>query len=343
MSEPRNFLIVKYSSLGDIVNSIPAVRLLRRARPEAKIYWLIRAPFAGLLKHSNFIDKVIVYEGDAGVAATRKAIRDIKPLDIDVALDLQGLFKSGLISYMSGAKERISIPYTRELSSIFYTKKMGKMRFTGIHAVEENVSIIEAYTGQSIGGGYNFDFTIPAEASDKAVLLMKEARRGGAPVVVACPTTRWNSKMPGQYKFALACDKLADKYGSRTVLTGARGDYDYIEGVRKLMKSESYNLAGATDIITLAAVLKGSDVVITCDSGAMHVAAAVGANVVAIFGPTNPDYVGPFTKKRRVVQRVLDCRECRKRDCSDHKCMDAITPDDMAKAASELLEESSKR
>ncbi|MBI5598482.1 MAG: glycosyltransferase family 9 protein [Deltaproteobacteria bacterium] len=329
-----NILIVKYSSLGDVVNAVPAVNLLRRERPKALVYWLLRKEYAGLISANPCVDGVIVYER----GGFRDVVKKIRALKIDVAIDLQGLFKSGLIGYLSGAKTRVSFPHTREGSSVFYTQRLGLKR-EGVHAVMENLSVIEEFTGKRCGSGHVSGISLNGAATEKAALLIG----GGVPFVAVSPTSRWRTKMWGQGAFTSLADMLIENSGVRVFFTGADSDRGYIEGILKGMKHQAINLAGRTDLKTLAGVFRAARLVVSCDSGSMHLASAVGAPVVAVFGPTDPRYTGPFGKNSLVVTAPVDCSPCRKRNCGDMKCMARVTPEMVFDGARRFLGEKYER
>jgi len=331
--DSKNILIVKYSSLGDIVNAIPAVKFLRHRSPKARIYWLVKREYLSLLCGEAFVDDIIVYE-KGGLTSIIKKIRSLK---IDTVIDLQGIFKSGLIGYLSGASRRVSFPHTREGSSVFYTERLGLER-KDIHAVTENLSVIEGLVGESFRGSHDFGISLNGAAEEKALELLKGIKRAG-PLVAVSSTSRWKTKMWGAGNFAVLSDMLVERMNADVVFTGAEADFSYIEDIRKGMKTPSFNLAGKTDLKTLAWVFKKAGLVISCDSGAMHLASATGAPVIAIFGPTDPRYTGPFGRNSAVITKGMDCSPCRKRRCPDLRCMEEITPRTVFEGAGKFLSE----
>ncbi len=337
MFEGLNLLVIKYSSLGDVINAVPAVRLLKRNCPDSRIYWLLNREYEGLLSGARYIDEIVVY-GGRGLGATLDVVRKIRSLRIDVVIDLQGLFKSGLIGYLSGARERVCFPHTREFSSIFYTRRLGLERGSGVHAVVENASVVEELVDGRAGATYEFDLPVDEAAIERAGCMVKDGTGGDGPLVVISPTSRWATKRWGAERFARLGDLLAGDGGARVVFTGAAGDLDYIEGIREGMKNPALNLAGKTDIKTLVAVLKAADLVVSCDSGPMHIASAVGTPVVAIFGPTDPGYTGPFGGRSVVITSGAECSPCRRRRCEDMRCMKDIRVEEVYEKAVRSLE-----
>jgi lipopolysaccharide heptosyltransferase II len=317
ITENSTILIIKYSSLGDIINAIPAVRFLRSEAPGTKIYWLVKKPYASLISGNNFIDGVIVFD------ISFETIKEIRKLKPDIAIDLQGLLKSGFTSYLSGAPERICYPHTREGSSIFYTKIIGMKRHR-IHAVMENLSVIETFLNKKCNT-IDFSPEISEEALQKAKKLI--GINNARPVILISPTSRWKTKMWEWKRFAELADKLNERLNASIIFIGAPNEAAYIETIKNSMKNNAVNLAGKTDVTTLAAVIKQADMLISCDSGSMHIASAVGTSVAAIFGPTDPVHTGPFSDKSIVLKADIPCAPCRKRTCKTMLCMNALHPE----------------
>lgn len=335
MFKGQNILIIKYSSLGDIINALPAIKFLRQQCPETRIYWLLKKEYAGLFSDDPLQDSIVVYSGNNYKAAAG-LINRLRTLNIDIAIDLQGLLKSALLGYMSGASARYCFPHTREGSDIFYTKKLGYHR-KDVHAVRENLSVMEELTGRKMEGRYDFEIVLKAAVMDKARGLMKQPQGEKRPAIIISPTSRWQSKMWGQDRFARLSDMFIDAMGAYIFFTGTAKDSGYIEDIRHKMKNTSVNLAGRTDLKTLAGVIKEADLVISCDSGAMHLAAAMDTPVAAIFGPTNPKQTGPFAEKSVVVSSGAACAPCRKRKCSSMVCMTSLAPETVYEKAEALL------
>lgn len=335
-----NVLVVKYSSLGDIINAVPAVKLLRAGLPDARIHWLVNKAYAPLLEDAPFVDEVIVSEG-RGLGPTLKAISLLRSRRIDLAVDLQGLLKSALIGFCSGAKRRVSFPYTREGSAIFYNEKIGKSRREGVHAVVENASVVAGILGRDLPADLSTEISIGKTAIAKAESLIKDAS-GSGPLVALSPTSRWDSKMWGAAGFASLADMFIEKNDARVVFTGTPDDHGYIKGIVKKMKGKAINLAGKTDIKTLVAVFKLADIYVGCDSGATHIAASQGTKVVAVFGPTDPAYTGPYGDNAEVVSMKVDCSPCRKRECKDMRCMHRVSTNMVYDAAIIRLQPSDK-
>jgi len=330
-----NVLVVKYSSLGDIINAVPAVKLLRAGMPGARIYWLINKAYAPLIEDAPFVDEVVATEG-RGLGPTLKAISLLRSRRVELVVDLQGLLKSALIGYFTGASRRVSFPYTREGSGAFYNEKIGRSRREGVHAVVENASVVAGLLRMEMPELLSTEVTVGTGAAGEAEELIKEAK-GDGPLVALSPTSRWDSKMWGAKEFAMLADRLIEKNNARVVFTGTSDDHGYIRGVIKKMRGRAINLAGKTGIKQLAAVFRLADLYVGCDSGATHIAAAVGTGTVAVFGPTDPSYTGPYGDNAEVVSVKVGCSPCRKRECKDMRCMHRVSADMVYDAAMRRL------
>lgn len=342
----ETFLIVKYSSLGDIINAVPAVRFLRSRRPEARIYWVVKEEFAPLLEGADFIDGTVVY-GGGSIGNVRAFLTELRALNIDVSIDMQGIFRSGLISLLSCAMQRFCFQYTREFSSFFYTDKVGAMRGT-VHAARENLSVVEGFLGEELEGELDFTLNAPdTSVKDALALIPTNVGAGGevagagsgaalsAPLIIINPLTRWASKNWAPERFAELSERLISELGARVVFTGTAKDAPYIDDI--IGTGGAVSLAGKTKLPALLALIKEADLMITGDSGPMHMASAAGTPVVAIFGPTDPSYTGPFSKDASVVSARVDCYPCRRRKCKDHSCMDDVSVEDVFSALKKFL------
>ena len=327
----KNLLIIKYSSLGDIINAMPAVAHLRNCEPGAKIYWLVKKEYAPLLENAPFIDEIVILERNL------KLVKRLLTLKIDVVIDFQGLLKSATIGFLSGAKRRVCFSYTREGSALFYTDRLGIDR-ADCHAVEENLSVVEALVGKKLTGEKEFDLNLCESDISTARELLKVESSSEAPVVVISPTARWASKRYPPERFAELADRLIAERNAVVFFTGMQGDRSYIDDIIGKMESTAVSLAGKTDLKVLAGVLNEAGLVVSCDSGAMHLTSALGTPVVSIFGPTEPSYTGPYAKNAVAISANAECAPCRKRDCDDMRCMKELSVDKVYLAATEFMD-----
>lgn len=338
---PQRILIIKPSSLGDVVHALPVLAGLRRAHPRAHISWLIGTAFADLLAGHPLIDELILFDRarfgrmwfSPGAAGAFVAfVRSIRARRFDLVVDLQGLFRSGFLAYASGARRRIGFADARELAAVFYTDRV---RCGGeVHAVERNLRVAAA-----LGLPAEPEFPLAVEpqalarAREKVGPACDERARVALVVGARWPTKVWPAERMGELVAALS------RAGRRrVVMLGAAADRAMTDAI--LRRGEQLgaepgdvnDLVGRTTLRELAAVLSLADVVVCQDSGPMHLAAALGRPIVALFGPTDERRTGPYSAGARVVRVELDCAPCRRRRCRfartdprHHRCMGDIS------------------
>lgn len=294
-------LILKPSSLGDIVHALPAVNLIRHARPDAHIAWLINDSFADILKDSPMVNEVIAFpRADFGRVANLPKFfafcRQLREKKFDLVLDLQGLLRSGWMAWATRAPSRIGLSDAREGARLFYTSVVAMPR-TPTHAVERYLLSLSAL-------GIARDrcqFPLPSSSAD-AEWAEKFVGTGSASLIVINPCARWEAKRwPPQNFAALIEQVLAKSSRAKFVLIGSVADQSIANAVlavsppHRFVDSSVINAVGQTSLPQLVALLRRCDLLVTNDSGPMHIAAALGKPLVALFGPTDPAQVGPYS------------------------------------------------
>jgi lipopolysaccharide heptosyltransferase I len=309
-------LIIKPSSLGDVVHALPAVNLIRRRFPDARISWLIRDSLVSLLKNCPLIDERIKFRRHA-YARFPALLWRLRRARFDVVIDLQGLFRSGLMTAATGAARRIGLKDAREGAHWFYNEIVPVER---AHAVDRYLLAAKHLGCQT--APVEFPLGIPPHESTERLIAVS-------------PSARWKTKLWGDDKFAELVRQLPSK---RVVVTGSVADRlrcDFIAQDRR-------NVAGGTDLFELAELYSRCSVVITNDSGPMHIAAAVGTPVIAIFGPTDPTLTGPYGKQHVVLRSGIPCSPCMKDHCTHMprmECMQKVTVEQVLQAAQPFIEQ----
>lgn len=337
----KNILIIKPSSIGDIIHALPFLKAVKTKYPKATISWLINRGLNDLIANNPYLNEVILFErkrwgGFNNIVSKyrefTKFIKNIKNRRFDAVIDLQGLFRSGIITYLSGADYRIGFANARELSPFFYNYKISPP-INEMHAVDRYLLIakeLDADTSKK-----EFTINIPKKENVYVSGLVK--RNGGRPLIAINPSARWQTKIWSFKRYAELTDKIVSELNVQTILIGSRDDKDRVAQVSSMMKTEHINLCSKTTLLQLAALLKRVDLLITNDSGPMHIAAAVGTPVVALFGPTRPKMTGPYGNGHVVIQKDISCIGCLKKSCDDLKCMDAISVDEVFNSVRKML------
>ena len=336
LHSPEHILIIKPSSLGDIIQAIPMLAALRRTFPTARISWLVKKQWAPILHGHPMLDDVI--EVEFSVAALLRLIGPLRAHRFDVVVDLQGLLRTGALSWISGAPTRIGFADAREGSQFFYTRRVvGSMR--GMHAVDRYLRL-----SSSLGAtGGEPDFVLPdlpEEDSRTRALFATAGLDCTSNVVGIAPSARWRTKRWAAESFAAVADKIQHAGTHKIVFIGAPQEKSEIIRVKQEMKTKSADLTGLTVVSDLPEVMRRLSLLITNDSGPMHIAAAVGTPVVAIFGPTSQACTGPYGDGHIVLTASVECRPCFRRRCHNpnrYECLAGISVQDVIEAVEQIL------
>jgi lipopolysaccharide heptosyltransferase I len=324
----QSILLVKLSSIGDVVHSLPVLAAARRRFPKAHIAWAVGPAAADLVAGNPHLDEALVVGGDGPAGADVCPIpRLSSPLRLalalrerrfDLALDMQGLLKTALIAYLSGARDRVGFHNLQEGAFLFNNRRIVRDR-RDVHAIEGYLGFANA-----IGAPAEpLDFTIPISHADRGVV--DELLRGQRNLIALVPGARWHSKRWPAERFAEVADVLAGEFGATCAVVGGEGDRALAERIGEAARSEILDLSGRTTLRQLAEVLRRCRVAIANDTGPMHISAAVGTPTVAIFGPTDPTRLAPYGSGHAVLKASVPCAPCRRRECLPLRCLEAIT------------------
>ena len=318
----RRILVVKPSSLGDIVHSLPFLNSLKTSFPRAEIHWVVAKGLEGLLECHPMVDRLIVIQKDMWKKLSRttdtikevsKLLKDIRNEQYDIAVDLQGLFRSGLITMATNAPVRIGFSDARGGAALFNKRKVegGK----DIHAVERYMKIAAELGCDE----KNIIFPFPLCDCDMSEIDRVKSDLKDYAVIV--PGARWDTKIWEAENFG----RIASMLPIKSVVIGSRSDQQIADKVVQTSGGKAFSLAGSTSLKELISLIRQARLVISNDSGPMHIAAGFHIPVVAIFGPTSPVRTGPYGSNNIVLQGDVPCAPCFKKRCKDMRCMTAIT------------------
>jgi len=335
--------------MGDIVLALPVLSALRRSFPHAKISWLVRPEFAPLLENHPHLDEIILFDrkflGKAlhnprAFAALVSLILRLRRAKFDAAIDLQGLFRTAVIGWLSGCSGRFGMAGAREFASIFYTHKIRRNHDT-IHLVDYYLTIVRA-TGAS---QTPVEFVLRSDplATDSAKELLRRHDIDPDNYAVLVPSSAHHDKCWPIHRFAELADRIASKFDLSIVATGTQSENPMIDHLNKLAHTRVVNFAGLTGIKQLCALLKNARLVVSNDTGAGHIAAALARPVVMIFGRSNPARVCPYARANCVVAVDPDGRGFKADSSNPEHRIDAITVDDVWQKACEQLEGNSAK
>jgi 3-deoxy-D-manno-octulosonic-acid transferase/heptosyltransferase-1 len=330
-----NILIIKLSAVGDVVHSLPFLEVLRDRFPSAMIDWVVEEDASGIVESHPEIDRLIIFPRKSwlkrfikkgeyiGVGKeVTKFLKELKSRRYDIVVDLQGLLKSGILTFLANGKRKIALNGGREGSLIFTNEKVA-IPDPDLHALDKYLCIAR-YLGAT-NPVWNGQIPIYDTDEEHVDYLLGEIGNNSTLVAVN-PMAKWESKLWELHRFASLADTIKEELGAGVVFTGSEGDKAAIEDIRSGMKTRALNLAAKTTLKELAYLYQKCAAVICTDTGPMHVAAAMGSPVVvALFGPTSPLRTGPYGAKHRVIRAGLECSPCFKKRCDDMSCMKKIT------------------
>ena len=333
--------------VGDSVMTVPALRALRRVLPEANITLVIRPGAKGIFSEADFIDDVLLYDR-RGARSVVPQIREWRRRKFDLAVLFQNAFEAALIPFFAGVPVRLG--YATESRQALLTHPLALPDWrSSRHEVFYYLYLVTALE-QTLFGTSTIceadpDWRIQiseARKAEAAELLHAHGVGEDEPVVAICPGSinsrakRW----PAEAYAALA-DRLIDTH-RQVLLIGSKDELDVTREVTSRMRNQPVVLTGKTSVDQVTAVLARADLIVTNDTGPAHIASALGRPTIVIFGPTNPLTTRPFSPVAEVLRHPPDCAPCMLRDCPiDHRCMTAITVDEVFEHSHALLKRSS--
>lgn len=338
-----NFLIIRLSSLGDIIHTLPAFSALRKNFPEAKISWVVEEKGKEILDFVPGIDKVIIAHTAGWRINTKRFWAEISSLKKELknknqaALDFQGLLKSGFIAFLSKAEKRIGFhrKNLREpLASLFYTESLEEIP-EDIHVIRKNLKLLTRLGIHE--DKLEFPIVLPAELSETVKSKLRELGYDeGKKLIILNTGAAWETKRWFPEKWVSFIERIRN---DQTFLLLLWGNDEEKELASQVSEKTRIPLSPLFSLKEVMALIKESSLLVSGDTFALQVACAFSRPVVGIFGPTNPQRNGPFRSQDRVAFHRLSCSYCYKRNCSSLECLKKITPEEVAALCLESLKE----
>jgi heptosyltransferase-1 len=330
MNDPR-ILLVRLGSLGDIIHALPAAAALRDTFPAARIDWAVEPKWARLLEGNSDLNEVISLDRKSagGIVSTVQKLRAAK---YTCALDFQALYKSALLAFASGAPRRIGFQssYAREgLASVFYTDRLNPR---GPHKVDHNLTLAECAGARK--GKPRFPLAIRPEDDEKA--LRELAAQGIGDFFVLNPGGGWVSKCWPAERYGQLHKELFARYGWRGVVSYGPGEERLAHEVAAAAGNQP-PAAISLGLGPLMALLHRAKFVVSADTGPLHMASALGAPVVGLYGPTDPSRNGPYSPEDVVVRNARVSETTYRRGASYSPAMLSITVDQAVEAVQKRM------
>lgn len=333
--------------VGDSVMTVPALRALRRVLPNATITLAIRPGAKGIFSDADFIDDVLVYNRQNAFSVIPQ-IREWRRRNFDLAVLFQNAFEAALIPFLAGVPVRLGYATESRQPLLTHPLPLPDWR-SSRHEVFYYLYLVTALEQMLFGSSSicESDPDASIQISEKRIveasdLLRTYGIREEDSVVAICPGSinsrakRWPAEA-----YAAVADRLIESH-RRVLLIGSKEEADVSQEVVSRMRHQPIVLTGKTSLDQLTAVLATVDLIVTNDTGPAHIGAALGRPTIVIFGPTNPLTTRPFSPKAEILRHPPECAPCMLRDCPiDHRCMTAITVDEVFERSHALLKRSS--
>lgn len=323
-------LVVKLSSLGDLVHALPAVHALKVGL-KADVDWVTQPEYVELVRCFEDVADVMAFPRHSPVRRFARFARQLRLREYDLVVDLQGLLKSAIVCRLARARHVLGPSFHREGSRFLYDAVAGR-RNKDRHAVEECLDSVRR-------------LNLPVTDTAFRIRVPQMAPADGHPRIALLPVSRRPNKNWDEERFIEVARALRDRRSAQVVLMGTAADVPVCGEIANAVNSHgdgpaAINLAGRTSLVEMGSWLAGMDLVIGNDSGPIHFAAALGVPVLAVFGPTDPRRTGPYGAGHRVVVADVSCRPCHRRECryAVTHCLEDIPASRVLSEALEMLD-----
>ena len=343
MDSNYKFLIIRFSSIGDVILTTPLVRCLRAKFPTAQIDFLVKKEFSVVLSNNPHLSNIITFDKNSGKGELIRIRQQVKQNKYTHILDIQKNIRSLIISSGLGATVT---GFSKKLLARDLLIRFGKNIYTEIEPVYLRYFESVAVLGVEYDGKGTEVFPSATEKEKVSEILMQHSLTPGNPLLVIAPGAQWENKRWPVEGYAEAADTFCKQTGAYAILIGGPGDVDICRQVQNLMKTTSLNLAGKLSLMGSAALLGKANMVLTNDTGMLHMAQAMKTPVVAIYGPTTRELgFFPLPENSRVAEIEISCRPCTQKGLHScpkkhFRCMNDLKPEMVSSLAAELFNES---
>lgn len=337
----ENILVVRLDRMGDVVLSTPALKALRDAYPQSRITFMVRPYVKDIANGNPYVDEVIVYDKAAGLLGNVKFIKRLREKKFDLVVALHPTLRTNWIAFLAGIPKRLGFDKRKKMGMLLTDKVPDKKHLGLKHEIDYTLDMLKYIGINTKDRKLHVPVNRDSDNRAREALAVGGISESDTVVVInpgaSCPSKRWPVE-----RFAEAADSLIKKRGVKVVIISGESDKKIADNMTSCMKEKCLDLSGKTTVGDIAAILKRSKLFISNDSGPVHVACAVGAPVVAIFGRSDrglsPRRWGPSNKGDVVIHKDAGCLDCLAHNCVlGFKCLQAITVDEVVRASEGLL------
>jgi len=334
----KRILIIEVNWIGDVLFSTPFIRAVREANPGAHIACLVHPRCVEMLEGNPRINEIIAYDEEGrhrSLVGKLKLVTALRAKRFDTAFILHRSFTKALLAMLAGIPERIG----------YATKNRARVLTKAIDEPADAAHKVEYFLDIARGAGISpnsvsYEFFINGADRDFIKgFLGENGVSAQDKVVVICPGGNWDPKRWPRSNYAALADELIEKYKVKVVVAGAKKDVLLAEDIKRMMKNSPVIACGRTTLKQLAALFEVSKLVVANDTGPMHLAVAMKADTIALFGPTSPKLTGPYGGDNyKVIFKTRDCDvPCYDVTCAANRCMEAISVEDVSAEAATFL------
>lgn len=335
-----NILIVKLSAIGDVIHALPVAGALKQHLPQARITWVVEKSAYDLLTNNPHIDEIIIFDKPrfkslGGLMQNApQFVRELRSRRFDLALDLQGLFKSAAIAYLSGAPRRYVYCNAREYSHLLAKQICGP--HANGHIVEQYLDVVREL-GAHVTAAEWAIYPTRQEQQAAQNIASQAGLSFAKPYVVMAPGANWPNKRWPVKNFFCLVDWLAGQ-NIQAVIIGGPGDQQLAEQIMSGSLSAPVSIVGQTSLKQLAHIISNAKALVGGDTGPMHLAAALKTPVVALMGPTDTRRNGPYGQPENALITSFECHGCWRRACpKELDCLSGIETDSVQVVLQRLL------
>ncbi len=351
----KKILMIRLGAIGDVIRTLPALDALRKNFPAAHIAWVVEEKSESILAGHPQLDELIIIQRKKWAANIRNPaaffptikeillfIKELREKRFDIVLDFHGIFKSGLLGFLSGADKRFGFAskFTKEINFLFNNYRID-LPSEKMNRVERNLFLLrqmgiypDSHRSQAVFPLFDKD----KKAMD--IFFRQNLDPGRKPIIVihagSSEGTEYKRWEPAKY--ACLADALIENYNGEVIFTWGGSEIKIVQEITNMMKNESIIACPTTSLRELVQLIKRCDLYIGGDTAPMHIAAFSHVPVVAIFGPTDPVINAPFGDNDSfIVRKDLPCSPCRNRKCKTRECTKKISPDEVFTAVKHLI------
>ena len=348
---PKNILIIRLSAIGDVINVLPSLRLLRSHFPDSKITWLVEDRASEILTDHPDIDEVIIYPRKKWQSKILKINKSLKIMSealafykrlrgnhYDLVIDFQGNLKSAVMNLITGSGNRLGFGrgYCKEfnyLSTQYQAYPEGRK----IHRIEKNLSLLKELRIET--KFMRPELPVSKEDEEYISKFINKHANPSLPIIIIHPgTSKFGSfKQWSASNYSLLADMILEKHDANIIFTWGPGELGEVDKIVKSMKHKALPACDTKSIKQLIALIKRATLFIGGDTGPLHIASIIDIPVVGIYGPKDPVIYGPYNDIAIVIKKDIPCSPCKKRTCGDPICMTSILPEDVFCGAERLL------